>query len=437
MAASNALFILGMNSQGVVLGARQATQAVQQMGQQVANGTAIASKGARGLFNNMAQVSFGLQDIVTVLAMGGGVERALLSASNNFAFIASSAGTMKGAIAGVGIVLAATFGPSMVRWLFNARDMRKELEALTAASVRASNQRAGRAGRDVEFSQKIRDAGGGDLSRRATELATLVNNQRDAIERNAADQRSRRADLLQSVERASRLQERYAERLRGHWTDIFELSQGARERQTKNIVFGWEVGELSRLGQRAREAQEEVRQLTEARAEAFLVGEEEAANLRSAQEAYREATFALAAYYKERQRLYFGKDESKLEHGLASATRVLESAQRGLGLGGGGMFRAIRESDGAMLAMSQALRLQVDDAQTLRGVYEEIVGLMERQANLARSGTVDEANARQTARMRAFDAQAMENRQRDEDMRRLLQNLNMALQNGARIVVVR
>lgn len=59
--------------------------------------------------------SFAFQDFATVLSMGGGMSRALASASNNLSFMTSMLATTGGAVAGLAITLGAVFLPSMLR----------------------------------------------------------------------------------------------------------------------------------------------------------------------------------------------------------------------------------------------------------------------------------------------------------------------------------
>lgn len=60
-----------------------------------------------------ANASYALQDFITVLSMGGGFQRALLSASNNIGFMAGMLGTASGAFIGVGAVLGSVLIPKL------------------------------------------------------------------------------------------------------------------------------------------------------------------------------------------------------------------------------------------------------------------------------------------------------------------------------------
>lgn len=195
-AASNALFILGMDSRGVVLGARQATGAIQGMATATQAAGHQITRAGRGLFNQTAQLSFAFQDIATVMFMGGGIERALLSASNNLAFIASAAGTVKGALIGVGIVLASVIIPRTFDWLRNQEAITREAQkwAQIAANVERGVDRAGDR---FDFMQSLQGATPDELRTIIDQQEQRVGRLRTEIEQRASDIERLQGDLEQ------------------------------------------------------------------------------------------------------------------------------------------------------------------------------------------------------------------------------------------------
>lgn len=83
----------------------------------------MLTPGARRANAATQNASFAIQDFITVLSMGGGMSRALASASNNVAFMASMMGTLKGAAIGLGATLLAVFLPSLVKAAMGLKDI--------------------------------------------------------------------------------------------------------------------------------------------------------------------------------------------------------------------------------------------------------------------------------------------------------------------------
>lgn len=72
--------------------------------------------------------SFAVQDFVTVLSMGGGMTRALASASNNLAFMTAMMGTTGGAVAGLALTLGAVLLPSLAKAALGMEDLSEATE---------------------------------------------------------------------------------------------------------------------------------------------------------------------------------------------------------------------------------------------------------------------------------------------------------------------
>jgi hypothetical protein len=90
---------------------RSLNVSLDTIGQTFATGSAAANR--YGLL--MQQASFGAQDFLTVLSMGGGLNMALMSASNNLAQVASMINPLIGAYAGMAIVVGSVLIPQLVK----------------------------------------------------------------------------------------------------------------------------------------------------------------------------------------------------------------------------------------------------------------------------------------------------------------------------------
>lgn len=427
-ATSNTLYIMGADARGVVLGARQAEDALVKYGnttRTVTNKTATAS---RGLFNSTAQISFALQDVSTVLAMGGGMERALLSAANNISFLASANGTLLGAISGVAITLGAVFVPRLVSATMGARSLADELERVARISDRIQDSGA-RAARAVEFEQDIRDLPPKWDAERLRRLADMLREAQDAEAQLRAD-RDTQLELLHEHERAvrvaaDRLNEAYE--AAGVGINSFVRDDGGPgPGPTFSGVLrgiGISTGDISVWERRLEALRKESDEAHNSMGGLILDMLKAAAETARLTDEFHAAALALAAYNKESERL-FGKDRDNDIRKMRERFEKLPSF---------GPFTA-EEKEAEMMRMKD---LRVEQAERLRSVHEEILDLMRRQSSLAREGTVEEANIRQRARMQAFDNAAFGLRERDQELRTVLQQLHAALMNGARIMVVR
>lgn len=118
-------------------------------------GSARGPGGPGGMSSGMSsmmlmQASFGIQDFLTVMAAGGSFQQSMVAASNNLGFLLTMLGGAKGAIAGVGVTIAALalpkiieltdsearaaakteeFAKSLQRLTFRLADMAREREA--------------------------------------------------------------------------------------------------------------------------------------------------------------------------------------------------------------------------------------------------------------------------------------------------------------------
>jgi hypothetical protein len=88
----------------------------------------MLNPGARRANAAIQNASFAIQDFVTVLSMGGGMSRALASASNNLGFMAAMMNTVKGAMIGLGLTLAAVFLPDLAKAAFGIKDFGKSAD---------------------------------------------------------------------------------------------------------------------------------------------------------------------------------------------------------------------------------------------------------------------------------------------------------------------
>jgi hypothetical protein len=99
------------------------------IGQTFATGSNAASR--YGMI--MQQASFGAQDFLTVLSMGGGLNMALMSSANNMAQVAAMINPLKGAWIGLGITLGTVLIPHLVNGVQYLLGFGRESESASEA----------------------------------------------------------------------------------------------------------------------------------------------------------------------------------------------------------------------------------------------------------------------------------------------------------------
>lgn len=355
----NVLYHFSGNATGLVQTTNQAKGAMDGM---VTHAQGVHRKLAttqNGLFNSTAQWGFALQDVITVLSMGGGMSRALLSAANNLSFIASAAGTIKGFFLGIAITVGAAVLPKIFEWLTAQRQIADEVERARRAAqhIGMSGQRRAQ---DARFSHRLEDAAA--EGRQAVEQL-IEDQQRDieSLHEDIAGQRNAIAALENELQAA-----REGRVMPGDDRDF-----SAR---------GWEAG-LNNIWPWYETALEQW--------------------------------------------------ESATDTALSEARAAMEGDLRQLVQ----MERQLQEAQNTLDMVPHDPR--IENAEELRDLEREILQLRERQTDLAMAGSVEEANARQRATRTAFDTQVMGQQRDNEEVHRLIRQLNAALAGGIKLVAVR
>lgn len=422
----NTLYIMGADARGVVLGANQAQQAMNGMvshANQVNRKLATANQ---GIFNQTAQYAFAAQDVITVLSMGGGWSRALLSAANNIAFVVSAAGTMKGALASVAITLGAVFLPKMLAAVSGIRDMREELAKLTAEQMRAFQAEVGIARQRTSLTQNIIGAGNGDPANRVEELRNMQQQQRDLLEQEQAGQRAMRRQMMLQVQEASRLQDQAVKELQsglstpGNQFGSMPLSISQALTNIRRIGVDFFGSGQSNVEQQAAAAQETLRQMEMQMAASTMTAAEYAHSL-------------------ERIGIALGKADHAMRASVGPKG-FLQGISGGIGLtpeGPTGMRAAANLQLGLHGRMERARQREIADLEIMTQLHEQILDLQTRQVSLVMKGSTGHAQEMQRLRQSAFDSSVGAARETDANLQRAIDRLNNAIANGVRFVPVK
>lgn len=147
----------------------------------------LAKKGytkATGRLNAaISNASFGVQDFITVLQGGGGLERAILSTTNNIGMMASLlVGGWKGAIIGVGAALGSALVPILKDWMGFTEEQTENLED----QVSALDQWNASAQRRIDLIEQKLALAGKDLNQDLGESPLEGLEQQDWLDANTA-----------------------------------------------------------------------------------------------------------------------------------------------------------------------------------------------------------------------------------------------------------